>query len=217
MVPIEEGFGGLDGFEEELVPDLLAEFVEAAAADVVLVGHAFFAPDVVAELEAGAEVTAGEEGRAEACAEGEDEFNAVALDGAVAGDIGVIAHAGGLLPALFEFGLEGETLGPEGMEVEGEVGAAKLDNAGEADGNAIEGGHELAQFIEAFEHGVWRRDGWSEDALAFADGFAFGVEEDGFEAGAADVDGHGDGENGLVVGVERNGRGGCCGLGSHQQ
>jgi hypothetical protein len=38
-------------------------------------------------------MAAGEEGSAEAGAEGEDQFHAVALDGAVAGDIGVIAHA----------------------------------------------------------------------------------------------------------------------------
>ena len=39
VVPVEGGLGLRDGFEEHFVPVLLAEAIEAAAADVVLVGE----------------------------------------------------------------------------------------------------------------------------------------------------------------------------------
>ena len=115
---MKSGFGLLDGGLKEVVPAGLAEFVQAAAAEVVLVGHALLAPGMVAQFEAGAEVAVGEQRRAQAGAEREHQFDAVALDGSIAGHIGVVAHADGLLPALFQLGLEREAPRPEGMEVE---------------------------------------------------------------------------------------------------
>src|SRR5579859_812857 len=52
VVPVEGGGGLRDGVFEEAVPRLLAEFVETAAAEVVLVGFAL--PGMMAEFEAGA-------------------------------------------------------------------------------------------------------------------------------------------------------------------
>src|ERR1035437_39466 len=203
LVPVEELFGLLDGRFKEVVPAGLAEAVEAAAADVVLVGHALLAPGVVAQLEAGNKVAVGEEGRAEAGAQGQHQFHAIALDGAIAGHVGVVAHADGLLPALFKLRLEWETAGPQGMEVEAEVGAAVLDDSGETDGDEVEGAHQLSQFVEPYKYRFGRGDGWRYHALALADGLAGGVEEQGLEAGATDVDGHGDGAGWLG---ERGGR-----------
>ena len=54
-------------------------------------------------------------------------------------DIGVVANAGGFLPTLFKFGLERVATGPERMQIEAEVGAAVLDDAGKTDGDAVEG------------------------------------------------------------------------------
>ena len=59
VVPVEELLRLIEGFPDQLVPALLAVAVEAAAADVVLVG--FLLPGVVAEFEAGAKPAAGEE------------------------------------------------------------------------------------------------------------------------------------------------------------
>jgi len=191
-VPVEGGLGLLDGGFDEVIPAGLAEFVEAAAADVVLVGHALFAPGVVAEFEAGAEVAVGEEGRAEAGAEGEDELDAVALDGAVAGDIGVVADADGLLPALFQLSLKLEA-GPTGMEVEGSQGGSVLDDAGKTDRDAIEFGQQGAEAVEAAEDEFRGGNLRGDDALALADGLACRIKKHGLQARAADVDGHGDG------------------------
>src|ERR1017187_2415830 len=103
VVPVECGRGLSDGLFEELVPGLLAELVEASAAQVVLVGLAF--PGVVAEFKAGAEPAVGEKGGAHAGAEGKREFDALAADGAIALYCSVVGDADGPLPALLKFGL----------------------------------------------------------------------------------------------------------------
>ncbi len=171
---------------------------------------------MVAEFEAGAEMAVGEEGGAHAGAEGEGEFDTFAADGAIALDGGVVGDADGLLPAFFKLFLQGEA-DPFGVEVGGGVGDAALDDAGKADGDAVEGGQQRVELVEAPEHGQRRGDGGRRDALAVADGLAVGVEQHGLEAGAADVDGEGDGAGGLS-GTRLGGLGGSgfCGFGSHQ-
>ena len=104
---------------------------------------------MVAQFEAGNQVPIGKQGRAQPGAEREHQFHAFALDGSVAGHIGVVAHPDRLAPVFFKFSLEREALGPEGMEVEAQVGAAVLDNAGEADRDAVEVADQLAQIAEA--------------------------------------------------------------------
>ena len=59
VVPVERCRGLRNGFLEELVPRLLAVFIEAAAADVVLVG--VLLPGMMAEFEAGAKPAVGEQ------------------------------------------------------------------------------------------------------------------------------------------------------------
>src|ERR1700679_2809403 len=71
MVPVKQSFGGLDSVLEEFVPLLLAEFVQAAATEIVLVRHAPLTQDVVANFKARAEVPVGEQGPAKSGAQGE--------------------------------------------------------------------------------------------------------------------------------------------------
>ena len=141
---------------EPLVPLLFAVLVEAAAAQVVLVG--LLAPGVMAEFEAGAELAIGEERRAHAGAECQKQFHAVALDGAVALHGGVIGHADGLLPALFQLALQ-RKIGPLGVQVDGGVYDAALDHARKAHRNAIEAGQARAQDVQrlAARRAVWAR------------------------------------------------------------
>lgn len=179
MVPVEGGGGLRDGVLEELVPGFFAELVETASAEVVLVGFGF--PGMVSEFEAGAEVAIGEEGRAQAGAEGEGELDTFAADGSVALDGGVVGDADGLAPALFKLFLEGETC-PFGVQVGGCEGDAVFNDAGKTDGDAVEAGEERVELVEAFEDGQRRGHGGGGDAVAVADGLAGGVEEHGLEA-----------------------------------
>src|SRR5271157_5905909 len=175
VVPVEEHFGLLDGGFEELVPAGLAVLVEAAAAEGVLVVHALLAPGMEAQLQAGDEVAIGKEGAAQAGTQGEHQLDAPALDDSVAGDVGVVAHTDGLAPTLGELVLEGE-VAPVGMEVDGEDGDAALDDAGKANGDAVEVRKWGAEFIESGEYDLGRGHGRRDDAQPLADGVAGGIE-----------------------------------------
>uniref|UniRef100_E6QP39 Uncharacterized protein n=1 Tax=mine drainage metagenome TaxID=410659 RepID=E6QP39_9ZZZZ len=147
-VPVEE-LGGLgDGLGNELVPLFFAVFVEAALAEKVFVGESF-TPGVVGELEAGAEMSVGEERRAESGAEGETEFDALAVDGSVALNGGVVGQADRLFPAFLQ-GFFKREICPCRVEVEGGQGGSVLDDSGKADRDAIKGGH---LFFQCFENG----------------------------------------------------------------
>jgi len=102
----------------------------------------------VGEFEAGTEAAVGEQSRAQAGAEGEGELDALAADGSIALHGGVVGHADGLLPAFFKFFLQRETY-PLGVEVGGGVGDAALDDAGKADGDAVEFWEERVELVEA--------------------------------------------------------------------
>src|ERR1035438_940826 len=69
VVPVEKRFSLLNRGLKEVVPARLAKAVQAAAAQVVFVGHALLAPGMVAQFQAGAEMPAGKERRAQSGAE----------------------------------------------------------------------------------------------------------------------------------------------------
>src|SRR5438552_5938190 len=117
MVPVEKLEGLFDHFLHELVPALLAVLVEAAAAEVVLV-FAISLPGMMAEFESRAEAAIGEERGAETGSEGNGKFHAIAFDGSVALDGGVISQANRLLPAFLQFCFEREVV-PGRVEVRG--------------------------------------------------------------------------------------------------
>ena len=91
----------------------------------------------MAEFESGAQTSVGKERGAQAGAERDREFHAVALDGAIALHGGVVGNAHRLLPALFEFLFQRKAV-PQGMKIRGGIGDAFLDHAGESDRDAIE-------------------------------------------------------------------------------
>ena len=196
MVPVEGGQGLFDRRFEEVVPAGLAVLVEAAAAEVVLVGHALLAPGMVGKLQAGAEAAVSEERGAQAGAEGERQLDALALDGSVALDGGVVADAHRPLPALFQLGLERESY-PFGVQISRRPRGSALDDARKTNRDAVEGGQELAQFVEAGQNGLRRGHRRREHALPLADRLAVGVQEHGLQPRTADVDGDRDGAGGV--------------------
>ena len=178
MIPAEELVGLRDGFLEVLVPRLLAELIETAAADVVLVG--LFAPGMVTQFEDGNQVAVDEERRAEACAQGEHQFNAVALDGPIAGHTGVVGHADWLLPALFQLRRERDLLRPQRVQIPALIDYAVLDHSGKADGDAIEFSFDqLAQLVETGEHRSRRSRDRGNNPLPLAHRLALGIEQHG--------------------------------------
>ena len=207
VVEVEGEADLFDSFEHVLVPTLLAQFVEAAAPNVVLVG--LLLPGVVAELER-AEMAVDVERRAHAGAEGDDHLNALALDRAIALDSGVVGHANGLLPPLLKLSLKVE-VHPQGMQVDGRIGDAVLSDARKADRGTVEVPQRTDESVKGGKNGARRGHCGGFNALALAERFAGGVEQHGLETGAADVDGEGDGAGGFV------GRGGGILVGVHQQ
>ena len=80
----------------------------------------------------------GKERRADAGAERKNELHAMALDGAIACHVGIVADAHRLLPAFLKLGLQRKSACPERVKIEGAEGAAVLDDSGEPDRDAIE-------------------------------------------------------------------------------
>jgi len=156
-----------------------------------------------AQLEAGNQVAVGEQGAAQAGAQREHQFHAMPLDGAIAGDIGVVGHTHRLLPALDQPVLQGETC-PIGMQVVGQDANAALDDAGHADGDAVEARQQSEQFIKPGQHRLRRGHGRSGDAQTLAHRHAGSIQQHGLQPRAANIDGQRDG----VGWVGRNHRGG---------
>ena len=189
---VGEDAEGFDGFLDAAVPAAFADFFEGGVAELLFVGLAF-AEGVVGKFEVGGEASVFGEAGAEASAEGDDHFDAPAGDGAEALDVGVVEDADGFA----EFAGEGE------VEIKAEPCAlaevvcgedfATADEAGEADGDAVVAGEWGDEFCEGGDHFRGAALGRGGDAKAFGDHFSSGVEEGGFEAGAADVYGEGDG------------------------
>ncbi len=198
-VPVEE-LGGLgDGFGDEFVPLLFAVFFKAALPEEILVATAF-APGVVRKLEAGAEMPIGEERRAKASAEREAEFDALAVDGSVTLNGGVVCQADGLFPAILQVFFEWK-IGPGGIEVEGGESCAVLDDSGKAYGDAIKGGHLFFERIEDREHSIGSRWGGGEFAESVGERLSGSVDGHHLEAGAADVNAEGNGPFGHLDGL----------------
>jgi len=158
---------------------------------MILVGFAL-APGMVAQFEAGAKVSVGEQRRPHSCAQREGKLDAVALNGAVTLHGGIVGYPHRLSPALFELGFQGETH-PTGMQIRRGPRDALFDDARKTDGNPVEAGKQAVQLLEPAEHRLRSWDFRSDDALPLADRLSGGVQKHGFEAGAADVDGERDG------------------------
>src|SRR5580692_2621270 len=108
MVEVECESDLVNRLEHVLVPVLLSQPVKAAAANVILIG--LLLPGVVAELQR-AQVAIDVERRPHTGTKGHDHLNALALNGAIALNGGVVGNANGLLPALLKFSLKVE-VGP---------------------------------------------------------------------------------------------------------
>ena len=153
---------------------LLAELVEAAAAEVVLVGHALLAPGMVAEFEAGAEMAIGEERRAHAGAQREHQLHAFAFDGSVALRRRRRCPRGRASSSAFRAPPAGESPSSRGCRLTAVYVVPCLMTPGKPTETRSNLGSSLRSSSRPFEHGGGRGDCGREHALALADRLAVG-------------------------------------------
>src|ERR1700733_9664820 len=108
------------------------------------------------------------------------------------------------MPAPFKLFLQWK-VDPPRIQIDGGVGDSVLDHAGKSYGDAVEFRQTRTELIEDKQDGARRGDFWSENALAFAERPAAGIEQHGLDAGAADVDGKSDRVCGGACGFGRGG------------
>src|SRR5580698_3158028 len=132
------------------------------------------------------------EGRTEAGAKGENHLDALALNCGEALHGCVVGYADGFLPAFLELSLEVE-LDPFGMEIDGGVDDAALDDSGKADGDTIELRDLRFELFDSGEHARGCRVLRCRGAEAVGEGLAGRVKKHDLDAGAADVDAKGSG------------------------
>ena len=213
-----------DGLVHPFVPALLTDLFAGGLAQLLVVGLAL-AEGLVGDLEVGHELALVEEPAPEPGAQGDGQLQPLAPDHRSALDVGIVGHLGGqaerrgqlggqvvLRPLLGQVGVDRAARAVLGGEVRGRQHQAVPDHAREADRRPLGGGEGSGQAGQHRHQLLGGQGIRGRDPHPVGHHGPGGVEHRGLEAGAPDVDGQGEGMEGLGLGPFRTGRAASAGV-----